>query len=265
MDGAWWLLQSSKLARPDYVGSGGFDSHTLPPPAPTTPTLPVRPLSLRAFGAALVALALHASPLASQQRDTTAARRPGAADSVRADSVRRDSVRADSVARARRPAARPRRAAPSSAIPDSLLRPPISPRRAFLYSLAIPGQGQVALRRKRAAALFGAVEVGSIFMLLKSENDLRIARAHVADSVFLRFDPPPTGSTDSLAVYEQDRLAVRVRARRLHVEDWMAALIFNHLISGADAFVAAQLWDLPAQVSFQPAPRGLAVNASIAW
>ena len=45
----------------------------------------------------------------------------------------------------------------------------------------------------------------------------------------------------------------------------MAALVFNHLFAGADAFVAAQLWDLPAQVSLRAAPRGLAVNASVSW
>ena len=140
-------------------------------------------------------------------------------------------------------------------------------RRAFLYSLVVPGQGQSSLRRQRAAALFASIEVGSIFMLLKSQNDLRIARAHVADSVFSgTYTPSTTGNpADSLPVYTQDRLAARVRARRLHVEDWVAALIFNHLFSGADAFVAAQLWDLPAQVSFRPAPRGLTVNASISW
>lgn len=29
--GVWWSPQSSKLMRPDAVGLGGFDSHTLPP------------------------------------------------------------------------------------------------------------------------------------------------------------------------------------------------------------------------------------------
>src|SRR5688500_14470606 len=29
----WWSPQSSKLVRPDHVGLGGFDSHTLPPPS----------------------------------------------------------------------------------------------------------------------------------------------------------------------------------------------------------------------------------------
>ena len=39
-----------------------------------------------------------------------------------------------------------------------------------------------------------------------------------------------------------------MRTRRLHYEDWLAVLVFNHLIAGADAYVAAQLWDLPGKV-----------------
>ena len=219
------------------------------------------------IAAALAALSLCGSPLAAQQRDTTAARPLSVADSARADSVRRAAAARDSTPGQRRRPARPRRAATSSGIPDSLLRPPISARRAFLYSLVLPGQGQTSLRRNRAAALFGSVEIGSIFMLLKSENDLRIARAHVGDSVFTGTYKPSTTANlaDSLPVYTPDRLSFRVRARQLHVQDWVAALVFNHLISGADAFVAAQLWDRPAQVSFRPAPGGLSVNASIAW
>jgi hypothetical protein len=227
----------------------------------------VRLLSLRAIGAAVLGLALQAGVLPAQQRDTTAAPRPTAPDSVRADSVRADSVRADSASRRPRSRGRPRRASGAPVIPDSLLRPPISARRAFVYSLIIPGQGQTSLRRRRAAALFGSIEVGSLFMLLKSQNDLRIARAHRADSVFAgTYTPSTTGNpADSTANYIQDRLAARIGARRLHVQDWVATLIFNHLFAGADAFVAAQLWDLPAQVSVRPAPRGLTVNASIAW
>jgi len=206
----------------------------------------------------MLAVAAPAGSLLAQQRDST---RAPARDSVARDSVARDSAGARN-----RRASRPRRGAPTAGnIPDSLLRPPISPRRAFLYSLVLPGQGQLKLRRQKAAALFGSVELGSIFMLLKSQNDLRIARAHVGDSVFLRFDAPPTVGGDSVAVYQQDLLAARVRARRLHVEDWVAALIFNHLFAGADAFVAAQLWDLPAQVSLRAVPRGLTVSTSVAW
>ena len=212
----------------------------------------------RALLVASFALAAPAGPLVAQQRDST---RAPARDSVARDSAARDSAGARS-----RRASRPRRGGPAtSTIPDSLLRPPISARRAFLYSLVLPGQGQIKLRRHKAAALFGSIELGSIFMLLKSQNDLRIARAHVGDSVFLRFDPPTTVGGDSVPVYRQDILAARVKSRRLHVEDWVAALVFNHLFAGADAFVAAQLWDLPAQVSLRAAPRGLAVNASVSW
>jgi selenide, water dikinase len=40
VEGAWWLPRSSKPMRPDIVGSGGFDSHALPP----------RPLSVASPG-----------------------------------------------------------------------------------------------------------------------------------------------------------------------------------------------------------------------
>jgi hypothetical protein len=57
-----------------------------------------------------------------------------------------------------------------------------------------------------------------------------------------------------------------VRARRLHLEDWIAALVFNHLISGAEAFVSANLYDLPAQISARPGARGGGtVAVSLAW
>jgi hypothetical protein len=53
------------------------------------------------------------------------------------------------------------------------------------------------------------------------------------------------------------------RSRKLHVEDWTAAIIFNHLIAGADAFVGAQLWDVPTRVSMVPTQQGLALVTTI--
>jgi hypothetical protein len=41
--------------------------------------------------------------------------------------------------------------------------------------------------------------------------------------------------------------------------------VFNHLISGAEAFVSAQLWDLPAQVSVQRTPIDTRIIARIPW
>ncbi|HET7457689.1 MAG TPA: hypothetical protein VFJ74_08530 [Gemmatimonadaceae bacterium] len=226
---------------------------------------PASPSGARAL-AALVVLAVAmlfgvSGVAGAQQRDSTR-------DTTRAGPrTRADSLLVATDTTTPRPArvrTRARRPAPTSAVPDSLLHPPISPRRAFVYSLLVPGQGQTALRRPKAAALFATIELGTIAMIAKSKNDLRIARAHRADSVFTGNYTVGTDG-DSVRVYTQDPLVARIRARRLHVEDWMATLLFNHLFSGADAFVAAQLWDLPAQVSFQAAPRGFGVTASIPW
>ena len=57
-----------------------------------------------------------------------------------------------------------------------------------------------------------------------------------------------------------------VAIRRSHVEDWIAVLIANHLFSGADAYVAAHLWDLPAQIKVSQRPNGTSVIAArINW
>ena len=57
-----------------------------------------------------------------------------------------------------------------------------------------------------------------------------------------------------------------LRARRLQREDWIAALFFNHVIAGAEAFVSAHLWDVPAAVSLSADGRGGAtVVASLRW
>ena len=166
----------------------------------------------------------------------------------------RDSVRTDTIAK------RPLRRLPNS-IPDSLLRPPISPRAAFLHSLMLPGLGQSALRRSTAATLFSAVEVGAIYMVAKSRADLQRAKAlRGLDSVTVG-DPSLGETVVRIPVVTQEL----INARRLHLEDWLAILIFNHLLAGADAYVAANLWDLPARVSIQQTPVGPGIGAQIRW
>ena len=56
-----------------------------------------------------------------------------------------------------------------------------------------------------------------------------------------------------------------MRARRTHLEDWLAAVIFNHLFSGADAFVAANLADFNANVQADYTDKRVRVLARIAW
>jgi hypothetical protein len=187
------------------------------------------------------------------------------------------------------------RAAPR-AIADSLVRPPISPGRAFLYSFVAPGLGQSKLHRTNAGALFAGTELLAVAMARKASLSLSQAKQRVSDSITVGFlapgatgpemvDPSTgglvtatcTGDARGEPVVPKDPVegapircgtrytTERVEARRTQFEDWIAVLVFNHLVAGADAFVAAQLWDLPGQVSFRPAPGGAAVSASLTW
>ena len=144
---------------------------------------------------------------------------------------------------------------------DSLL-PPISAKRAFLYSVAIPGLGQSSLRRYRTGAGFFLVEAVALSLLHRSADDLRTAREFRGDSVPLTWATDPATGAVKLAngvpvAATWQKLGATdalIQARKLQVEDWVAIVIFNHLIAGTDAFVAAQLWDVPARVALRAVP-----------
>ncbi|MBI2796397.1 MAG: hypothetical protein HYX65_06825 [Gemmatimonadetes bacterium] len=151
--------------------------------------------------------------------------------------------------------------------------PPISPGTAFLYSFLVPGLGQARLDRPVAGALYASVEVLSIAMLRKTWFDEREARRFRFDSIPLSFKTDAAGNAvlDSLgfpvvASYAFNRFGGDLLgARKGNSEDWVALLIFNHLFSGADAYVAAQLWDLPANVAIRWLPGGPVVQAALRW
>jgi hypothetical protein len=180
----------------------------------------------------------------------------------------RDTTRARPDTATRRPATPPpvptaARQQPAGVRRDTLL-PPITPRRAFFYSAALPGLAQTRLRRPVAGALFFTAEVIGIALANKAAYDLRYAKQHEADSVIARYDVGPGGELK--AVYERNRYAdPRVKARQTHLEDWYAFLAFNHLLAGAEAFVSANLWDLPGRVSGSATPHGAALVWSIPW
>ena len=67
--------------------------------------------------------------------------------------------------------------------PDTTKKPPMSPRRAFLTSLLIPGYAQTVFGRDRAAMLFSVIEIGSIGMARKAALDLAEAKGLPRDSV----------------------------------------------------------------------------------
>ncbi len=221
--------------RPDVVGLGGFDSHALPPRAGNPVVAILRSADrfrlYRWFPQLPCALLLLVAAIAP------------------ASAQRADSVRAG-------------------------LEPPISPRRAFFYSLAVPGLAQARLNRPLVGAGFFLVEALAIGILHRTADDLRIARAYERDSIPLRY--AVDANTGQAQVDAQGNPVVAqwgqsyynkdlTRARRLQVEDWSAILLFNHLIAGAEAFVGAQLWDLPERVKLRAAPtrQGWGISAEL--
>jgi hypothetical protein len=221
--------------RPDDVGLGGFDSHTLPPAG-------FRRFGWAgfvAYGAALVvALLVACAPALEAQKP----------DSMGFVGTSTDTVKGPQS---------PKR------VLKPFIPPPITARRAFLYSALIPGMGQAALDRRYTGATFFMIEAMSWALLRRSVDDERIAKAFLGDSVPQTYAiDPSTGlvQRDShgnpvVAVWAQTRYTEQlVRARALHVEDWVAVILFNHLFSGADAYVAGNLWDFTQHVSMQAAP-----------
>ena len=213
--------------RPDYVGLGGFDSHPLPPR--------VR----RTFSR--VALATASALMLSS---------PAALVAQAADS---------GVAGVQAPSAR------------DTTRTPVSPRGAFLRSLLVPGWGQTKLDRGTAGAAFVLTEAIALTMIVKSKRQLDRAKAARGDSIFVGYErgvdgtPVLDGTGNPVLVFEQDPLAGRIRPRRQQLEDWIAIVAFNHLFSGADAFVAGHLGDIPRRLTMRPTADGMELSARIAW
>lgn len=147
--------------------------------------------------------------------------------------------------------------------PRPELKPPISPRRAFLYSLMLPGYSQSVLGRHRAGAIQLAFETAALVMIRQSAADVREARRNLADSI-------PVSFVDEFGQpairYERTPFSSSLlRSRKQHLEDWIAVLAANHLFSAADAFVAALLWDLPAEVRVQPTPAATRIGLRLEW
>lgn len=147
----------------------------------------------------------------------------------------------------------------------ALRAPPITPKRAFLYSLMIPGWGQSRLDRGTAGALFAAIELGSLAMVGKTTIDLKQARRYSVDSLPGTYTVNADGKLVPGGSAPPPLPSALVNTRRLHREDWFAALLFNHLISGADAFVAAQLWDVPTTFSVKSRGDAVALVATVHW
>ena len=118
---------------------------------------------------------------------------------------------------------------PSTA--DSLRR--IKPISAFWRSLLIPGWGQAVTHRWVTGAAFVVWEGTCIMMMKKAQGELDHIRA--------------VGATHATG-------------KRQEKEDWLTLLVFNHLFSGAEAFVSAHLQDFPEDLRVRVSPRGFSVS-----
>ncbi len=144
------------------------------------------------------------------------------------------------------------------------LTPPLTPRRAFMYSFALPGFGQSRLDRGTSGALFASVELAAIAMVRRSQADLREVRRYRIDT--LPSDFIVVGDKLTKTGLFTNRYSSELgKTRQLHVEDWLAVVAFNHLFAGADAFVAAQLWDVPVSLSALPSVGGVMAVATLRW
>jgi hypothetical protein len=168
-----------------------------------------------------------------------------------ADAQRRDTTRTRPVQRVQ-------------PTPADTVRPPLSPRRAFFYSFLVPGSAQSILGRHKAAALTMLFEAVSIAMIRESAADVHEARRTENDTIVVSW-VSSGGQATTPQVVPPKFDANYVATRRSHLEDWIAVLIANHLFAGADAYVAAHLWDVPAQLSIRSGASGPVLVASIAW
>lgn len=144
-------------------------------------------------------------------------------------------------------------------------KPPLTPKQAFIYSLILPGLGQSRLDRGSAGAFFAAIELGALAMVQKSSTDLREVRKFSGDSLPNNYTVQTDGKIVGVGSFPAKFPVELINTRRLHVEDWFAALAFNHLLAGADAFVAGQLWEVPASLSVVPGGDRITVVATIRW
>lgn len=135
-----------------------------------------------------------------------------------------------------RPPAQQRQPEDTVKVPKFRSEPPISPLGAALRSLLLPGWGQSVLGRRVTGAAFVVWEGLTLWMTVKSSHQL---------------------------AYQKSTGAETIDDKRQEVQDWAVLLAFNHLLSAAEAFVAANLWDFPADLELHSLPQGVGAGLSV--
>jgi hypothetical protein len=121
-------------------------------------------------------------------------------------------------------------------LPADTMRRGVRPMGAFLRSFVLPGWGQAATDRPMTGAVFVAWEGITAMMTLKAQQE---------------------------ANYFKEIHSPNLRLKRQEVQDWLVLWIFNHLFSGAEAYVSAHLHDFPPDLKVQSFPSGIGVSIPI--
>ena len=118
---------------------------------------------------------------------------------------------------------------PASPGPTDTLRRPTTPMGAMFRSFLLPGWGQAVYGRKVTAGIMMGFEGLSLGMLLKVHSEM---------------DQIPASDTLRLSNKRQER------------QDWLSVLVFNHLMSGLEAYVSSHLYDFPGDLEIRAYPDG---------
>jgi hypothetical protein len=121
-------------------------------------------------------------------------------------------------------------------LPADTMRPGVRPMGAFWRSFLIPGWGQAVTGRQTTGAVFVAWEGVTAMMTLKAQQE---------------------------ANYFKSIHSTNLKLKRQEVQDWLILWIFNHLFSGAEAYVSAHLRDFPPDLKVRAFPGGIGVSIPI--
>jgi hypothetical protein len=124
--------------------------------------------------------------------------------------------------------------------PGDTMHRGVRPMGAFWRSFLLPGWGQAVTGRPVTGSAFVAWEGITAMMTLKAQQE---------------------------ANYLKQTHASSLKLKRQEVQDWLVLWIFNHLFSGAEAYVSAHLRDFPPNLKMRafslPNGRGVGITVPL--
>ena len=121
-------------------------------------------------------------------------------------------------------------------LPADTMNKGVKPMGAFLRSFILPGWGQAATDRPMTGAVFVAWEGITAMMTFKAQQEANYFKAIHSKNLQLK---------------------------RQEVQDWLVLWVFNHLFSGAEAYVSAHLRDFPPDLKIRAFPGGIGVSLPV--